>query len=89
LQPPQSIYPMEKEIVVALMGAGRAGREHAANLVAFPDVRVDQRFRGEEARDALGRHARRGPPTGPGEFRRVLKEECLSKQAGRQAETNE
>jgi myo-inositol 2-dehydrogenase/D-chiro-inositol 1-dehydrogenase len=31
---------MEKEIVVALMGAGRAGREHAANLVAFPDVRV-------------------------------------------------
>ena len=31
---------MEKEIVVALMGAGRAGREHAANLGSFPDVRV-------------------------------------------------
>jgi predicted dehydrogenase len=31
---------MQKEIVVVLMGAGRAGREHAANLCSFPDVRV-------------------------------------------------
>ena len=31
---------MQKEIVVALMGAGRAGREHAVNLGSFPDVCV-------------------------------------------------
>jgi len=31
---------MQKEIVAALMGAGRAGREHAANLCSVPDVRV-------------------------------------------------
>jgi predicted dehydrogenase len=31
---------MEKRIVVALMGAGRAGREHATNLGSLPDVRV-------------------------------------------------
>ena len=31
---------MEKEIVVALMGAGRAGQEHATNLGSLPDVRV-------------------------------------------------
>ena len=31
---------MEKKIVVALIGAGRAGREHATNLGSLPDVRV-------------------------------------------------
>jgi predicted dehydrogenase len=31
---------MEKKIVVALMGAGRAGREHATNLGSLSDVRV-------------------------------------------------
>lgn len=31
---------MQKETTVALMGAGRAGREHAANLGSIPGVRV-------------------------------------------------
>jgi hypothetical protein len=31
---------MEKRIVVALMGAGRAGQEHATNLGSLLDVRV-------------------------------------------------
>jgi hypothetical protein len=29
-----------KEIVVALLGAGRAGQEHAKNLRSFPHVKV-------------------------------------------------
>jgi predicted homoserine dehydrogenase-like protein len=81
---------MQKEIVVDLMGAGRAGREHAANLVAFPDVRValvcDPLIDAAQAAGKLARSekvtASADEVTGPGEFRRVLR-------AGRQAETHE